>query len=234
MNYVICYWAPPDLSPRREQALRRYFDLQRYTKAQFGAEQLIVTNLNYPGAIEFIEPPGFKREHALFARYFGLGQLFDQGLGFPLCVHDHDAFINRPMHARGHIQCLAMTPNGTFSEQFVIYPEAAKQALQAYIERLKQFQFGTLQRRELGAAVRHEGMYSSEFTLATLTENPFQGMPVQASISHRDLVSFDIQGHHSLDTAYCECNPINADTQVVHGHINKGPASDALFEWLAS
>ena len=233
LNYVICYWVAPETSDARRKSLVRYFDLQRHTKSNFGAEQIIVTNLDYPGAIPFVEPPGFKREHALFAVYFGLGQLIDEGLSLPVVLHDHDVFLRAPVKAVDDaIQCIGRSPGGSFSEQLLVFPELSKNALKDYITHLKTFEFCTGQRLDHGADVRHDGMFSSEYTLANTKPSPFDGIPIEASIELRDLVSFDIGAHHSLDAAYCECNTISDNAQAVHGHLNKGPATDALLKWL--
>lgn len=233
MNYVISYWVPPDMSEQRRAQLKAYFDLQRFAKSRFGAEQLIVTNLDYPGAIPFVEPPGFRREYGLFAMYFGLKQLIEQGLDFPITVHDHDLFIRAPMpeHATA-IQCVGSEGKGTFSEQIVVFPACSQNALMDYIDYLAEFTFFKHKRNDYGTDVRHDNMYSSESAMSNLHPPPFANFNILSNIRHCDLVSFDIQGHHSLDPAYCESEPIAADTQAVHGHLNKGPASDALLEWL--
>ena len=233
MNYVISYWLSPDSSPERERELRRYFDLQCYTKEQFGARQLIVTNIDYPGAIPFVEPPGFSREYAFFAKQFGVAQLIDSGFEFPFAVHDHDMFIRNPLPASESAILCSSKSGHCFSDQLVIYPQISKEALLGYVNLLKTFDFDKGVQTGYGCETRHEKMYSSEVTLARIKPNPFIDIPVEIAISFRDLVSFDILDHHSLDPADCECNPVPDDVQAVHGHLNKGPATDALIKWLA-
>lgn len=232
MNYVISYWVPPGTSEQRKDYLRRYFDLQCYTKAQFGAVQSIITNLDYEGAIAFPNPRKISKEYGLFSRYFGLGQLIRDGLKFPIAVHDHDTFIRGPLVASDSAILCASKTEYNFSEQLVIYPKVSRKALLACINRFENYDFHKALHIGNGTEVRHEQMYSPEAALANMRPPPFDGIPIEDSLSLRDLVSFDILGHHSLDAEECECNPIPDSVQAVHGHLNKGPATEALVDWL--
>ena len=233
MNYVVSYWVSPDTREERKDALRIYFDLQRYTKAQFGAEQLIVTNLDYPGAIPLQLPAGFRREFGMFAKFLGLGQLIRDGLEFPITVHDHDMFVRDALqHDDSAIIC-ASGGDAYFSDQIVIFPEISRAALMDFIERLEDVEsHPPLLHSGYGSEIRHEGMYSTESIHCNMQPRPFADIPIKVDIPYRDLVSFDIQGHHSLDPAECECGPIPDDVLAVHGHLNKGPATDQLVNWL--
>lgn len=232
MNYVTSYWIPPDAPDHRKDSLQTYFDLQRYTKQQFGADQIIVTNLDYPGALPFIEPPGFKREYGMFAKLFGIGQLIDQGLEFPIVVHDHDMFVREGLpHSETAILCASMEGH-RYSDQLAVYPEVSRNALTGFIDHLKTFEFVKKFHHGYGSEARHEKMYSTEMTLGNTKPNPFADIPIEIAISFRDLVSFDILEHHSLDSSHCECDLIPPEVQAVHGHLNKGPATEALVDWL--
>jgi hypothetical protein len=233
MNYVISYWVPPDTSEQRKEYLRRYFDLQCYTKTQFGASQTIITNLDYEGAIAFPEPEKMIEEYGLFARYFGLGQLIQDGLEFPIAVHDHDTFIRAPLVASDSAILCASKNEYNFSEQLVVYPEISRMPLSALINKFQNYDFHKALSCGYGTEARHEQMYNPEEALANMRPLPFEGIPIESSISLRDLVSFDILGHHSLDAQECECKPIPDSVQAVHGHLNKGAATEALIDWLA-
>lgn len=101
MNYLIAYWLEPGSSREQENALRTYFDLQTYSKHLFGAEQIIITNIDYDGAIALELPPAFTREHALQVKYLALQQLLSLGYELPICMHDHDLFIKAPIATDG-------------------------------------------------------------------------------------------------------------------------------------
>ena len=232
MNYLLSYWIPSDASDQRKEALRTYFDLQCYLKRQFGAKQIIVTNLDYAGAIRFEEPPGFSYEYGMFTKFFGLGQIIRDGFDFPITVHDHDMFIRQPLIANEQAIVCSSSGDHHFSDQLVIYPELSRLALEKFIDKLSSFDFFKGLQSGYGTAVRHERMYSSEITLANMQPNPFAGIPIDASITYRDLVSHHIVGQHSLDVGTSECEPIPAEVQAVHGHLNKGPATDALIDWM--
>ena len=233
MNYLLSYWIPPDASDQRKDALRTYFDLQCYLKRQFGAEQIIVTNLDYAGAIAFEEPPGFSYEYGMFAKTFGVGQMIRNGLEFPITVHDHDMFIRQPLTANQHAIRCSSGGEAHFSDQLVIYPELSKQALTNYVDRLMSFDFPKGRQSGYGAEVRHESMYSSEITQAYMQPKPFADIAIDVSIPFRDLVTFDILDQNSLDAGISQCKPIPMEVQAVHGHLNKGPATDALIEWMS-
>ena len=232
MNYLLSYWIPPDASDERKDALRTYFDLQCHLKRQFGAEQIIVTNLDYAGAIRFQEPPGFSYQYGMFAKPFGLGQMVDSGLEFPITLHDHDMFIRQPLAANQHAIRCSSGSDQHFSDQLVIYPELSKHALTTYVDKLKRFDFPKGLHSGYGTEVRHEQMYSTEVTLNHMNPHPFADIAIDVSIPFRDLVTFDILDQHSLDAGFSECNFIPPDVQAVHGHLNKGPATDALIDWL--
>lgn len=232
MNYVISFWLPPDAGPVRESALRAYFDLQRASKARFGANQLIVTNIDYENAIAFDAPPGFSREYGLLAKYFGLGQIIEAGYEFPIAMHDHDTFIRaRLPHDPEAILC-GSAPLGQFSEQCVVFPESSKAALVNYIAQLQTFDFPKMERPGSAARGRHQGMYSTEAVKGLMQPDPFAGLTLRPVLRVHDMVSFDIGGQNSLDSGCCEARPIRRGTQAVHGHINKGPASQLLMDWL--
>lgn len=233
MNYLISYWLNPEVPRRRADELRRYFDLQCYLKQQFGAQQTIITNLDYEGAIPFIEPQGFSKEYAFFAKQFGLGQLLERGYALPVAVHDHDLFIRQPLpHQHDAILCGSQF-DGLFSDQLVVYPEIARKQIMEYVMYLREFNFPKALQHGYGCKTRHESLYSSEVTMTKLEKNPYADIPIKTAISVHDLVSHNIVDHHSLDEAECEYIPIEAAIQAVHGHLNKGPSTKALIDWLA-
>lgn len=233
MHYLIAYWLEPGSPPAREQALRTYFDLQCHTKRLFDAQQLIVTNIDYPGAIPLILPDGFKREHAIHVKFFALHQILQNGYELPICMHDHDMFLTAAINCDdGAIHCTS-APQGKFSDQLVAFPEQSQEALRVFLEALNRFDCYFGMHTGWGSEARHEGMYSSEVTLANMKPYPFAEIPIKADIPYRDLVSFDIQEHHSLDAIDCDAGPIQAGTKAVHGHINKGPATELLIDWIA-
>jgi hypothetical protein len=233
MNYLLSYWISPDSSDERKDALRTYFDLQCYLKQQFGAKQTIVTNLDYAGAIPLQEPPGFSYKYGMFAKHFGLGQMIRNGLEFPIAVHDHDMFIRQPLAANQHAIRCSSGGGDYFSDQLVIYPELSKHAVVRYIDKLESFDFPTGLHSGYGTEVRHEKMYSTEVTQHYMEPRPFTGIDIDVSIPFRDLVTFDILEQHSLDAGVSECKPIPMEVEAVHGHLNKGPATDALIGWLS-
>ncbi|RBP49776.1 hypothetical protein [Arenicella xantha] len=234
MNYVVSYWAPDDMASDRRDALRRYFDLQHYTKTRFGGHQIILTNIDYPSAIQLQVPTKFSKPYAMFAKYLGLGQMVRAGLEFPIALHDHDMFIRTQLPVNDTaIQCCSGS-GSTFSDQLVVFPECSKDKLMAFIERLESFDFPLGFNAGYGCEVRHEEMFSTEVAAALMDPPPFAGMRIEVNIPFRDIVSFDILEHHSLDVAQCECQPISSDAVAVHAHINKGPATDALIDWLAA
>jgi hypothetical protein len=233
MNYIISYWVAPETSDRRKEYLRRYFDLQHYTKRQLGATHIIITNLDYEGAIAFPEPKKIHKEYGLISRYLGLGQLIRDRVEFPIAVHDHDTFIREPLVASDSAILCASKIEHNFSEQLVVYPEISRTALIAYINKFENDDFPKMRQSGYGTDIRHEHMYSAEAAFTHMRPPPFEGIPIESSLSLQDLVSFDILGHHSLDPEECECNPIPDSVQAIHGHLNKGPATEALIDWLA-
>jgi hypothetical protein len=234
MDYLVAYWLDPQSSEEREAALRVYFDMQLYTKSLFGGNQLIVTNIDYQGAIPFDEPKGFTREHAMHVKYFALQQILRAGHDLPICLHDHDMFIKSPLTVNAEaIRCTSKNRE-RFSDQLLVFPPLAREPLENFLQRLNDLDCLFGMHVGYGTEQRHEGIYSSEFTLANLQPYPFADIPIEADIISRDLVSFDIREHHSLDAVNCDAKPIPAKAQAVHGHLNKGPATELLVDWIVS
>lgn len=239
ITYVCSYWLSPEAGKTRVAELKRYFDLQCYLKKRMGCRQIILSNIDYPEAIDLELPPNFTPKYAFFARYFGLKQLLESGVQFPICLHDHDFFnVQHLAHDDGAILAGAIN-RGCFSEQAVIYPEIAKQALLDFINTLWKLDFdtsGTL-KSGYGTEVRHEGMYSTEKTKASDSMQPFKSIPMQQALNIKDQVSFDIVAHHSLDASPISTGGLSAEipagTHGVHGHLNKGEATDVMLNWLA-
>ena len=232
MNYVITYWVPPGTSEARKDTLRLYFDLQRETKARFGGHQTIVTNIDYRGAVPFLQPTGFLPQHGIIAKWIGLGQMIHRGMKFPIMMHDHDVFIRASIAHDPDAICSAYAKDGYISDQIVLIPEKCKNDVINYVNRLLQFTFHGTCRSGYGCEVRHEGRYSSESIQINMNPKPFATTPMKSCINIRDLVSFDIKNRHSLDPGNSDCNPIPDDAQAVHGHLNRGKASQLLMAWL--
>lgn len=131
------------------------------------------------------------------------------------------------------IRCVSKY-QGRFSDQLVVFPPASKRQLDAYLETLSTLRVEFAPRYGYGIEKRHEGMYSSEATMAKVDPYPFTETPIIADIISSDLVSRNIRDHHSLEAANCFAEQIPAHVQAVHGHLNKGPATDVLVDWLVS
>ncbi len=233
MNYICAYWLSPDASRSRVNELKKYFDLQRYLKTRIGAKQIIVTNIDYPGAIRMKLPSDFNSKHALFTRYFAVKQVLESGLQFPICVHDHDSFNATTLPVDDNAILVGSTSKSYFSEQIAVYPQCAKEALFAFTKAIWNLELEGFTQSGYGTEVRHEGSYSIESAMARLDYNPFDGIEVRATIRVKDQVSFDILEKHSLDQAEIDAEHIPSDIDVVHGHLNKGPATEKLLNWLA-
>ena len=234
ITYVCCYWLSPDAGDSRETELRRYFDLQIYLKKRLGCQQLIVTNIDYPGAIAMKLPPKFTPKHALYTRYYGLKQLVESGLEFPICLHDHDFFNAQSLPHDSEAMLVGALIDGLFSEQVVVYPETSKQAVIDYADMLWDPDFEGHLQSGYGTESRHEGNYSTEQTIANLAIRPFESIPIRKAINVKDQVSFDIVDQHSLDIGEAACEASPPGTSGIHGHINKGQATEVMLDWLAS
>lgn len=233
MNYICAYWLSPDVSRSRAHELKKYFDLQSYLKKRFGSKQIIVTNIDYPGAIPMKLPHGFTSKHALFTRYFAVKQVLESGLQFPICVHDHDSFNATPLPHDHNAILVGSTSKSYFSEQVAVYPECAKEALLEFTSAVWNLEFEGFTQSGFGTESRHEGNYSLETALARLNYNPFEGIEVRAAIRVKDQVSFEILEKHSLDQADIDADDISNAVDVVHGHLNKGVATEKMLNWLA-
>jgi len=233
VNYICAYWLSPDVSRSRVHELRKYFDLQCYLKKRIGAKQIIVTNIDYPGAFAMELPSGFTSKHALFTRYFAVKQLIESGLQFPICVHDHDSFNTTPLPVDENAILVGSTSKSYFSEQIAVYPQCAKEALLAFTRAIWNLEFEGFFQSGYGTELRHAGSYSLESAMARLNYNPFEDIEVRAAIRVKDQVSFEILENHSLDQAEIDAEDIPSDIDVVHGHLNKGLATEKLLNWLA-
>lgn len=233
MNYLCSYWLSPDASEARVAELKRYFDLQCYLKRRMGSQQIILTNIDYPNAIPIDLPYNFTAEFAMFARFFGLAQVIKSGISFPLCVHDHDFFNAKELVYDDGAILVAALVNDFFSDQVVVYPEISKQVILDFVDSLWALDFEAFMQSGYGTEVRHEGLFSTEQTLVNLGLHPFEPIPIRREFNIKDQVSFDIVDQHSLDSAHVKAEPIPAGIHGVHGHLNKGPATDVLLDWLA-
>ncbi len=233
MNYLCSYWLSPNASRAREVQLRRYFDLQCYLKQRMGCRQVIMTNIDYPGSISIDLPPNFTEEKAFFTRYFALKQQIEAGLEFPICLHDHDLFNAKPLPHDADAILVGSMKEGAFSEQAVVYPSIAKHAIFKFSDILWNQDIGSHRRAAYGAKRRHEGMFSTEQTIHDLVLRPFRSVPMRIAFNVKDQVSFDIGGQNSLDTGDAMCADIPPGVDAIHGHINKGQATDVLLDWLA-
>jgi tetratricopeptide (TPR) repeat protein len=233
-TYVIGYWLDPDSPPHRAEELRKYFDLQIYSKQQFGAQQIIVTNIDYEGAMPLRVPEGFKPEHAMFAKYLAVQQVIEENREFPICLHDHDLFIKRPLRVSSNHIVSSQTEAHAFSDQLVVFPSQAASAINTVCERLKNFNLPFQHRVGYGCEQRHERRFSTEVTLARTQPYPFTGIPIDAHLECANLVGQKIREQHSLDPGHCEAAAIPPTADAVHGHLNKGPVTDSLVDWLVS
>jgi hypothetical protein len=234
MNYLCSYWLSPDASDTRVAELKRYFDLQCYLKNRMGDNQIILTNIDYPDAVLIDLPPNFTIEFAMFARFFGLAQVIKSGISFPLCVHDHDFFNGKELAYDDGAILVGALVDDFFSDQVVVYPEISKQAILDFVDSLWALDFDASMQSGYGTEVRHEGLFSTEQTMVNLDLHPFESIPMRREFNVKDQVSFDIIDQHSLDLAYVEAQAIPAGSHGVHGHLNKGPATNVLLDWLAS
>ncbi len=234
MNYLCSYWLNPDADPQRVAELKRYFDLQCYLKQQMGSKQFVMTNIDYSGALKFDLPKSFSPKYALFTRYFALAQLVRLGVSFPICVHDHDLFHAKPLEFDDKSILVSALIDGFFSDQLVVYPESAKAAIIALSDYLGELNFEAGLQSGYGTEIRHEGLYSTEQTFFDLKLRPFESLPMRQAFNVKDQVSFDIVSQHSLDSGSADSRPIPRGTHAVHGHLNKGLATDTLLNWLAS
>ncbi|MBL4671627.1 MAG: hypothetical protein JKX81_05165 [Arenicella sp.] len=234
MNYLCSYWLSADASDARVAELKRYFDLQCYLKRRMGSHQIILTNIDYPGATPIDLPLNFTTEFAMFTRYFGLAQVVKSGISFPLCVHDHDFFNGKELASDDSAILVGALVNDFFSDQVVVYPEISKQAILDFVDSLWALDFDAFIQSGYGTEVRHEGLFSTEQTMANLGLHPFESIPIRREFNVKDQVSFDIIDQHSLDPAYVEAQAIPASSHGAHGHLNKGPATNVLLDWLAS
>lgn len=239
ITYVCSYWLSPEADKSRVAELKRYFDLQCYLKKRMGCRQIILSNIDYPDAIELKLPSNFTAKHAFFSRYFGLKQLLESGVQFPICLHDHDFFNAQHLPDDEDAILAGAIDRGYFSEQAVVYPEMAKQALLDFINTLWELDYdasGALQ-SGYGTEVRHEGMYSTEQTMVSHSLQPFKSLAMRRAFNVKDQVSFDIGAHHSLDDSPISAEgagaEIPAGTHGVHGHLNKGETTDVMLDWLA-
>ncbi|MBX2848861.1 MAG: hypothetical protein KTR16_11110 [Acidiferrobacterales bacterium] len=233
MNYLCSYWLNPESNAERESELRRYFDLQCYLKQRMGNTQVIVSNIDYPSAVAFELPLGFNSKFAMFTRFFALKQMILAGLEFPICCHDHDFFNARPLeHDPDHVLVSALV-NGYFSDQVIVFPESSKQAIFDFVNTLEDFDYEPQLQSGYGTEIRHEGQYSTEQSYAHLNEKPFQNTPMRQAYNVLDQVSFDILDQHSLDHGTAKANDIPDYCHGVHGHVNKGQATEILLNWLS-
>ncbi|RBP50617.1 hypothetical protein [Arenicella xantha] len=233
ITYVCSYWLSPAAGEAREAELKRYFDLHCYLKQRMGSQQIILTNLDYPGAIELKVPPNFTEKYAFFARYFGLKQLIESGVQLPICLHDHDFFNAKDLPYDENAILVGSMVDGYFSEQAVVYPEIAKQAIMAFTDKLWSLDFTAGLQYGYGTEVRHEGLYSTEQTMSDLALQPFKSIPMRQGFNVKDQVSFDIVSHHSLDAASIASTEIPSGSHGIHGHLNKGQATEVMLDWLA-
>lgn len=239
ITYVCAYWLSPDASNARVAELKRYFDLQCYLKKRMGRTQIIMTNIDYPGAIDIQLPADFKKEDAMFTRYYGVQQLIKNGLQFPICLHDHDFFNSQDLPYSESAIFSGAVVDGCFSEQAVVYPKMAKQALVDFASSLASLglALGAGIKSGYGTEVRHEGLNSTEHVLRQYSLDQFKSLPMLDQLKVKDQVSFDILKHHSLDVVDVPIKNnsayVPAGSHAVHGHINKGEASEAMLDWLA-
>lgn len=233
MNYICSYWLSPEAGQSRAHELKKYFDLQCYLKRRIGAKQMVVTNIEYPGAIVMRLPPNFTSRHAQFTRYFAVKQVLESGLGFPLCVHDHDSFNVASLPHDPDAILVGSTTERYFSEQIAIYPQRAKEALLEFTRAVWNLEFAGFTQSGYGTESRHEGSFSLESAMANMKYKPFDDIEVRAAIRVKDQVSFDILEKHSLDQAEVYAEDIPDEIDVVHGHLNKGVASDKMLSWMA-
>lgn len=234
LTYVIGYWLDPASAPEREAALRTYFDLQKHTKQQLGAEQIIVTNIDYEGALTLKIPEGFTPRHAQFSKHLAVYQLLQSGIDLPICVHDHDLFLKQELQADPHAIRCGSKYSGIFSDQILVIPPSAREEIMAYYQQLFELELPFHTQSGYGTEQRHEGLYSTEMALRLMQQFPFKDVPIVDDILCYDLVSHEIQEHHSLDNGNCEAQPVPEYAQVVHGHLNKGQATEVLVDWLSA
>jgi len=234
-NYVLSYWLNPDAPDSERQRLLEYFEMQRYTKAMFGAKQLIVSNVAADGVIKFDEPPGFHPKHALLVKWLGLGQLLADGLHGNTVMHDHDTFVRRPIVVNDGVRA-AWLYDHYISEQICAFPTQELGKVMHYNRLLRSFiasdSVYELRRTDSGCIERHRGAISSESVQMYL--KPFSACPRGLPIHTRDLVSFDIGSTHSLDTdtTVKHANPIEPYVEAVHCHLGRGEPTRLLNEWL--
>ncbi len=233
MNYLCSYWLAPSASESRKSELVKYFDLQCYLKKRIGAKQIIVTNIDYPGAYQFNLPEKFTAQYGLFTRFYALGQMIEAGLEFPICCHDHDFFNATPLEYDANSILVAALSGDFFSDQVLVIPESQKQAILDFVTTLRKLDFDAALQSGYGTEVRHEGQFSTEQSYANIENRPFSQEDLRIAFNIRDQVSFDIVNQHSLEPGNAESEAIPDYCHGVHGHINKGKASDIMLQWLA-